>query len=75
MGHRPADAWIDAIGTKAAELGFAAPFIYVALYIAGTVMLAPSPLMSIAAGVAFGSAGGVCRWRLSPQRPEQPFRS
>jgi uncharacterized membrane protein YdjX (TVP38/TMEM64 family) len=50
----PADAWIDAIGTKVAVLGFAAHFIYVALYIAGTVMLAPSPLMSIAAGVAFG---------------------
>jgi uncharacterized membrane protein YdjX (TVP38/TMEM64 family) len=50
----PADEWIETIGQKVASLGWAAPFIYVLLYIAGTVVLAPSPLMSIAAGVAFG---------------------
>jgi uncharacterized membrane protein YdjX (TVP38/TMEM64 family) len=50
----PADDWIRAIGGKVAELGWAAPFAYIALYIVGTVVLAPSPLMSIAAGVAFG---------------------
>ena len=37
-----------------AGLGIAAPIIYVGLYILGTIVLAPSPLMSIAAGVAFG---------------------
>jgi len=50
----PADEWIKEIGTKVAELGWAAPLVYVALYIVGTVVLAPSPVMSIAAGVAFG---------------------
>jgi uncharacterized membrane protein YdjX (TVP38/TMEM64 family) len=42
------------IGAKVADLGWAAPLVYVALYVIGTVVLAPSPLMSIAAGVAFG---------------------
>jgi uncharacterized membrane protein YdjX (TVP38/TMEM64 family) len=50
----PAAELIKAIGTRVAELGWAAPFVYAALYIVGTVVLAPSPLMSIAAGVAFG---------------------
>src|SRR4051812_34277553 len=50
----PADEWIKAIGGKVAELGWMAPFVYVVLYIVGTAVLAPSPLMSIAAGVAFG---------------------
>src|SRR3954466_1247529 len=50
----PAEEWIRTIGSKVAELGWAAPFVYVALYVIGTVVLAPSPLMSIAAGVAFG---------------------
>jgi uncharacterized membrane protein YdjX (TVP38/TMEM64 family) len=50
----PATEWIQAIGGKVAQLGWVAPFAYVALYVAGTVVLAPSPLMSIAAGVAFG---------------------
>jgi uncharacterized membrane protein YdjX (TVP38/TMEM64 family) len=50
----PADEWIKAIGAKVADLGGIAPFVYIALYIVGTVLLAPSPLMSIAAGVAFG---------------------
>jgi uncharacterized membrane protein YdjX (TVP38/TMEM64 family) len=50
----PADEWIHAIGAKVAELGWLAPFVYIALYIVGTLILAPSPLMSIAAGVAFG---------------------
>src|SRR5205823_4375711 len=40
-------------GSRVAE-GWAAPFAYIALYVIGTVVLAPSPLMSIAAGVAFG---------------------
>jgi uncharacterized membrane protein YdjX (TVP38/TMEM64 family) len=50
----PADEWIHAIGARVAELGWVGPFVYFVLYILGTVMLAPSPLMSIAAGVAFG---------------------
>jgi uncharacterized membrane protein YdjX (TVP38/TMEM64 family) len=50
----PATEWIQAIGRKVAELGWAAPFAYVALYVVGTAVLAPSPLMSIAAGLAFG---------------------
>jgi uncharacterized membrane protein YdjX (TVP38/TMEM64 family) len=50
----PAEEWIKAIGTKVAELGWAAPLVYVGLYVVGTVVLAPSPLMTIAAGVAFG---------------------
>jgi uncharacterized membrane protein YdjX (TVP38/TMEM64 family) len=50
----PASDWIDSLGKTVAGLGYAAPVIYVALYIAGTVVLAPSPVMSIAAGVAFG---------------------
>ena len=50
----PTDEWIKTIGKKVADLGWAAPFVYVALYVIGTIVLAPSPLMSIAAGVAFG---------------------
>lgn len=50
----PATEWVQAIGSKVTQLGWAAPFAYVALYVAGTLVLAPSPLMSIAAGVAFG---------------------
>lgn len=50
----PAEEWIRTIGTKVAEVGWAAPLVYIALYVAGTIVLAPSPLMSIAAGVAFG---------------------
>jgi uncharacterized membrane protein YdjX (TVP38/TMEM64 family) len=50
----PADEWIRTIARKVAELGWAAPLVYLVLYIAGTIVLAPSPLMSIAAGVAFG---------------------
>jgi uncharacterized membrane protein YdjX (TVP38/TMEM64 family) len=50
----PAEQWIRAIGHKVTELGWAAPLVYILLYVLGTVMLAPSPLMSIAAGVAFG---------------------
>jgi uncharacterized membrane protein YdjX (TVP38/TMEM64 family) len=50
----PADGWIKTIAGRVTELGWAAPAAYVVLYIAGTIVLAPSPLMSIAAGVAFG---------------------
>jgi uncharacterized membrane protein YdjX (TVP38/TMEM64 family) len=50
----PAEEWIKTIGRNVANLGWAAPFVYIGLYVAGTVVLAPSPLMSIAAGVAFG---------------------
>ena len=50
----PAADWIDSLGKTVAGLGMAAPVIYVGLYILGTIVLAPSPLMSIAAGVAFG---------------------
>ena len=50
----PAAEWIDSLGHKVAELGWPAPIIYFVLYVVGTVVLAPSPVMSIAAGVAFG---------------------
>jgi len=50
----PADEWIRTMGAKVADLGWVAPVAYVLLYVLGTVILAPSPLMSIAAGIAFG---------------------
>src|SRR5471032_847126 len=50
----PAAEWIDSLGQKVAELGWAGPVIYFVLYVVGTTILAPSPIMSIAAGVAFG---------------------
>jgi uncharacterized membrane protein YdjX (TVP38/TMEM64 family) len=50
----PADQWVKTVGSEVAELGGLAPIVYVALYVVGTVILAPSPLMSVAAGVAFG---------------------
>src|SRR5450756_3125835 len=50
----PAAEWIDNLGQKVAELGWAGPVIYFVLYVIGTTILAPSPIMSIAAGVAFG---------------------
>lgn len=50
----PAAEWIDSLGQKVAELGWAGPIIYFVLYVIGTIFLAPSPIMSIAAGVAFG---------------------
>jgi uncharacterized membrane protein YdjX (TVP38/TMEM64 family) len=50
----PAADWINSLGQTVASLGIAAPIIYLVLYIVGTIGLAPSPLMSIAAGVAFG---------------------
>ena len=50
----PVADWINALGRLVAGLGAAGPVLYVLLYIAGTVLLAPSPLMSIAAGAAFG---------------------
>jgi uncharacterized membrane protein YdjX (TVP38/TMEM64 family) len=50
----PAGQWIDAVGKQVAELGWAAPFVYVGLFAVGTVVLAPSPLVGIAGGIAFG---------------------
>lgn len=50
----PAEEWIRALTDKVKELGWAAPIVYVALYIVGAVVLAPSPIIGIAAGVAFG---------------------
>jgi uncharacterized membrane protein YdjX (TVP38/TMEM64 family) len=50
----PAAEWIDSLGQKVSELGWAGPVIYFVLYVIGTIILAPSPVMSIAAGVAFG---------------------
>jgi membrane protein YqaA with SNARE-associated domain len=49
-----AGQWIDAVGKQVAELGWAAPFVYVGLFAVGTVVLAPSPLMGIGGGIAFG---------------------
>lgn len=50
----PASEWIEAIGERVAQLGVLAPIIYFVLYVIGTIVLAPSPVMTIAAGVAFG---------------------
>ena len=72
----PASEWIEALSSKVAQLGALGPIIYFVLYVVGTVVLAPSPLMSIAAGVAFGwwglplaiisaTAGATCSFFLS----------
>ena len=72
----PASEWIEALSSKVAQLGALGPIIYFVLYVVGTVILAPSPLMSIAAGVAFGwwglplavisaTAGATCSFCLS----------
>jgi uncharacterized membrane protein YdjX (TVP38/TMEM64 family) len=50
----PAAEWIDSLGRTIAGLGWLGPILYVVLYVIGTIVLAPSPVMSIAAGVAFG---------------------
>jgi uncharacterized membrane protein YdjX (TVP38/TMEM64 family) len=50
----PVSDWIEALGHFVQELGTAGPVLYVVLYVIGTVVLAPSPLISIAAGAAFG---------------------
>jgi uncharacterized membrane protein YdjX (TVP38/TMEM64 family) len=73
MGRGARGEWIRTIGSKVAELGWAAPFVYVVLYVIGTVVLAPSPLMSIAAGVAFGWWGFPLR--CSPPPLVQPSPS
>jgi uncharacterized membrane protein YdjX (TVP38/TMEM64 family) len=72
----PADEWISSIAAEVAALGLMAPLAYVAIYVVGTVVLAPSPVMSIAAGVAFGwwglpvalvaaTAGATCSFLIS----------
>ena len=43
-----------ALGDTVSSFGAIAPSAYVALFAVGTIILAPSPLLSIAAGVAFG---------------------
>jgi uncharacterized membrane protein YdjX (TVP38/TMEM64 family) len=50
----PAAEWIDSLGEKIAKLGWVGPIAYFVLYVVGTIVLAPSPIMSIAAGIAFG---------------------
>ena len=50
----PASDWIDALTRGVAALGLAAPVVYLVLYTVGAIVLAPSPVMSIAAGIAFG---------------------
>ncbi len=50
----PAAEWINSLGEKVTELGRAGPVAYFVLYVVGTIVLAPSPIMSIAAGMAFG---------------------
>jgi uncharacterized membrane protein YdjX (TVP38/TMEM64 family) len=72
----PAADWIKALSNNVSRLGALGPAIYFVLYVLGTVVLAPSPLMSIAAGVAFGwwglplavisaTAGATCSFLLS----------
>ena len=50
----PTSDWIAALGEATHRLGWMAPVLYVVGYVVGTLVLAPSPLMTIAAGVAFG---------------------
>jgi uncharacterized membrane protein YdjX (TVP38/TMEM64 family) len=50
----PASEWIDYLTNKVSGLGIWGPVLYVLLYVAGTLVLAPSPVMSIAAGAMFG---------------------
>lgn len=50
----PASDWIAALGEIVHRMGWIAPALYVVLYTVGSVVLAPSPVMTIAAGVAFG---------------------
>src|ERR1039458_2551677 len=45
----PASEWTQALGKAVHQLGWAAPVIYFLLYILGTLVLAPSPMMTIAA--------------------------
>jgi uncharacterized membrane protein YdjX (TVP38/TMEM64 family) len=72
----PASEWIKALSSNVGRFGAFGPVIYFVLYVLSTVVLAPSPLMSIAAGVAFGwwglplavisaTAGGACSFFLS----------
>jgi uncharacterized membrane protein YdjX (TVP38/TMEM64 family) len=50
----PVNDLIEGLGRFVSELGPTGPVLYVVLYIIGTVVLAPSPVMTIAAGAAFG---------------------
>jgi uncharacterized membrane protein YdjX (TVP38/TMEM64 family) len=50
----PASQWVELLGQKIAALGAWGPVIYVLTYVVGTLVLAPSPVMSIAAGAMFG---------------------
>ena len=50
----PAAEWIEALSPVVASLGAFGPVIYVCLYIFGALILAPSPLIAIAAGAIFG---------------------
>ena len=72
----PASEWTQALGKAVHQLGWAAPVVYFLLYILGTLVLAPSPMMTIAAGVAFGwwgiplallaeTAGAACSFLIS----------
>jgi uncharacterized membrane protein YdjX (TVP38/TMEM64 family) len=72
----PASEWIDGLSSRVGQLGVFGPIIYFAMYVLGTVILAPSPLMSIVAGAAFGwwglplavisaTAGATCSFLLS----------
>jgi uncharacterized membrane protein YdjX (TVP38/TMEM64 family) len=50
----PASQWVELLDQKIAALGAWGPVIYVLMYVVGTLVLAPSPVMSIAAGAIFG---------------------
>jgi uncharacterized membrane protein YdjX (TVP38/TMEM64 family) len=72
----PTSEWVAVIGQRVEQLGWGAPLIYFLLYIVGTLILVPSPVMVIAGGVAFGwwglplaligeTAGCACSFLLS----------
>jgi uncharacterized membrane protein YdjX (TVP38/TMEM64 family) len=46
--------WLDAVVLRLAELGPWAPLIFIALYVAAAVTLAPAFLLTVAAGALFG---------------------
>jgi uncharacterized membrane protein YdjX (TVP38/TMEM64 family) len=50
----PASEWVEYLTGKASGLGAWGPVLYVLVYVGGTLVLAPSPVMSIAAGAMFG---------------------
>jgi uncharacterized membrane protein YdjX (TVP38/TMEM64 family) len=58
LGGREAAAWIPAFVGWVERAGPAAPVVFVAGYAAGTVLLVPGSIMTLAAGAVFGVVHG-----------------